>query len=95
MAVQPEQCSRSFPDAGLLHTTHTVGPKQAPVLNRCPFSGLSLASLSFPFPLVLLRVLDILLLRKLKVRMTLYFSDSTFVGMLYLSSSSSSILEGN
>lgn len=42
--------------------------------------------------MVLLRVLDILLLRKLKVRMTLYFSDSVFAGMLYLSSSSSSIL---
>lgn len=42
--------------------------------------------------LVLLRVLDIRLLRKLKVRMTLYFSDSILVGMLYLSSSSSSIL---
>lgn len=45
------------------------------------------------FTLVLLRVLDILLLRKLKVRMTLYFSDSTFAGMLYLSNSSSSILK--
>ncbi len=46
-----EQCSRSFPDAGFSHTTHTVGPKQEPVWNRCPFSCLSLASLSFPFPL--------------------------------------------
>lgn len=45
-----------------------------------------------PSTLVLLRVLDILLLRKLKVRMTLYFSDSVLAGMLYLSSSSSSIL---
>lgn len=41
---------------------------------------------------VLLRVLDILLLRKLKVRLTLYFSDSTLDGMMYLSHSSSSIL---
>lgn len=46
----------------------------------------------FSSTLVLLRVLDILLLRKLKVRMTLYFSDSVLAGMLYLSSSSSSIL---
>lgn len=45
-----EQCSKSFPDAGLSHTTHMVGPKQDPVINRCPFSCLSLASLSFPFP---------------------------------------------
>lgn len=40
----------------------------------------------------MLRVLDILLLRKLKVRLTLYFSDSTLDGMMYLSHSSSSIL---
>lgn len=51
------------------------------------------ADACFQFTLVLLRVLDILLLRKLKVRMTLYFSDSTFAGMSYLSNSSSSILE--
>lgn len=42
--------------------------------------------------LVLLRVLDILLFRKLKVRLTLYFSDSTLDGIMYLSHSSSSIL---
>lgn len=42
--------------------------------------------------LVLLRVLDILLFRKLKVRLTLYFSDSTFEGIMYLSHSLSSIL---
>lgn len=41
----------SLPEVGLSHTTHTVGPKQEPALNRCPFSCLSLASLSFPFPL--------------------------------------------
>lgn len=46
-----EQCSMSLPEVGLSHTTHTVGPKQEPALNRCPFSCLSLASLSFPFPL--------------------------------------------
>lgn len=52
-------------------------------------------SLSAPplLTLVLLRVLDILLFRKLKVRLTLYFSDSTLEGIMYLShSSSSSIL---
>lgn len=43
--------------------------------------------------LLLFRVLDILLLRKLKVRITRYFSDSTFAGTLYLSDSSSSILK--
>lgn len=43
--------------------------------------------------LLLFRVLDIRLLRKLKVRITRYFSDSTFAGMLYLSESSSSILQ--
>lgn len=42
--------------------------------------------------LVLLRVLDILFFRKLKVRLTLYFSDSTLDGIMYLSHSSSSIL---
>lgn len=47
---QLEQCSRSFPEAGLSHTTHTVGPKQDPVAKRCPFGCLSLPSLSFPFP---------------------------------------------
>lgn len=46
----------------------------------------------FGLTLVLLRVLDIRLLRKLKVRLTLYFSDSTLDGMMYLSHSSSSIL---
>ena len=40
--------------------------------------------------MVLLRVLDILLFRKLKVRLTLYFSDSTLEGIMYLSQSSSS-----
>ena len=45
-----------------------------------------------PLTLVLLRVLDILLFRKLKVRLTLYFSDSVFDGIMYLSHSSSSIL---
>lgn len=43
--------------------------------------------------LLLFRVLDILLLRKLKVRITRYFSDSTFAGIVYLSDSSSSILQ--
>lgn len=47
----------------------------------------------FWFTLLLFRVLDILLLRKLKVRITLYFSDSAFAGMVYLSNSSSSILK--
>ena len=47
----PEQCSRSFPEAGLSHTTHMVGPKQEPDENRCPFCCLSLASRSLPFPL--------------------------------------------
>lgn len=45
------------------------------------------------FTLLLLRVLYIRLFMKLKVRLTLYFSDSDLEGMIYLSHSSSSILE--
>lgn len=46
----PAQCSTSFPEAGLSHTTHALGPKQEPALNRCPSGGRSLASLSLAFP---------------------------------------------
>lgn len=41
----------------------------------------------------LFRGLVILFMRKLKVRLTLYFSDSALAGMMYLSHSSSGILQ--